>query len=90
MRGERGGLWDFGGPGAYRFVFEPLPLDEEVGAAVVVLPADFVDGDAAEASPAQGQPSSAGVIPSHDHCSHTRITVTAERGERDAPHQQRR
>lgn len=70
----------------YRFVFQPLPLDEEVccGAGVWVCGgarclADFVDGNAAEAPASQRQPPTAGVIPSHDHCSHTRITVTEQR-----------
>lgn len=65
---------------SYRFVFEPLALDEEIHAAgaVRVRPADSVDRHAAEASTSQGQPPAAGVVPSHDHCSHTRITVTAK------------
>lgn len=49
-----------------------------VGAAAVLRPADLIDGDTAKASAAQGKPPTAGVIPSHDHCSHTRITVTVE------------
>lgn len=54
-----------------------------VGAVVVLCPADFVDGDTAKSSTPQGKPPTAGVIPSHDHCSHTRITVTAwERGKK--------
>ena len=85
----------------HQFVFEALPLDEEldrggargatgatgaqaaaapstVGAAAVLRPADLIDGDAAEASARQGEPPAAGVVPSHDHCSHARITVTVE------------
>lgn len=46
-----------------------------VGAAAVLRPADLIDGDTAKASAPQGKPPTAGVIPSHDHCSHTRITV---------------
>lgn len=49
-----------------------------VGAAAVVRPADLIDGDTAKASAPQGKPPTTGVIPSHDHCSHTRITVTVE------------
>lgn len=49
-----------------------------VGAAAVLRPADLIDGDTAKASAPQGKPPTAGVIPSHDHCSHTRITVTVE------------
>lgn len=49
-----------------------------VGAAAVLRPADLIDGDTAKASASQGKPPTAGVIPSHDHCSHTRITVTVE------------
>lgn len=49
-----------------------------VGAAAVLRPADLIDGDTAKASTPQGKPPTAGVIPSHDHCSHTRITVTVE------------
>lgn len=53
-----------------------------VGAATVLRSAaDLVDSDAAEASATQGKPPTAGVIPSHDHCSHTCITVTV-RGEK--------
>lgn len=54
-----------------------------VGAAVVLRPADLIDGDTAKASTPQGKPPATGVIPSHDHCSHTCITVTVEwkRGE---------
>lgn len=47
-----------------------------VGAAAVLRPADLIDGDTAKASAPQGKPPT--VIPSHDHCSHTRITVTVE------------
>ncbi len=47
-----------------------------MGAAAVLRPADLIDGDTAKASAAQGKPPT--VIPSHDHCSHTRITVTVE------------
>lgn len=49
-----------------------------VGAAAVLRPADLIDGDTAKASAPQGKPPTAGVIPSHDHCSHTCITVTVE------------
>lgn len=49
-----------------------------VGAAAVLRPADLIDSDTAKASTAQGKPPTTGVIPSHDHCSHTRITVTVE------------
>lgn len=49
-----------------------------MGAVAVLRPADLIDGDTAKASAAQGKPPTTGVIPSHDHCSHTRITVTAE------------
>lgn len=52
-----------------------------VGAAAVLRPADLIDGDTAKASAPQGKPPTTGVIPSHDHCSHTRITVTVEEGE---------
>ncbi|MEQ2174588.1 hypothetical protein GOODEAATRI_009395 [Goodea atripinnis] len=48
-----------------------------VGAVVVLCPADLIDSDTAKSSAPQGKPPTAGVIPSHDHCSHTRITVTA-------------
>lgn len=65
---------------AYQLVFESLPLDEIIHAvgAVRVRPANFVDRHAAEASASQRQPSAAGVIASHDHCSHTCITVTVK------------
>lgn len=65
---------------AYQLVFESLPLDKIIHAtgAVRVWPANFVDWHATEASASQRQPSTAGVIASHDHCSHTRITVTAK------------
>lgn len=49
-----------------------------VGAAAVLRPADLIDGDTAKASTPQGKPPTTGVIPSHDHCSHTCITVTVE------------
>lgn len=49
-----------------------------VGAAAILRPADLIDGDTAKTSAPQGKPPTAGVIPSHDHCSHTRITVTVE------------
>ena len=49
-----------------------------VGAAAVLRPADLIHSDTAKASAPQGKPPTAGVIPSHDHCSHTRITVTVE------------
>lgn len=49
-----------------------------VGAAAVLRPADLIDGDTAKASAPQGKPPTTGVIPSHDHCSHTRITVTVK------------
>lgn len=49
-----------------------------VGAAAVLCPADLIDSDTAKASTPQGKPPTAGVIPSHDHCSHTCITVTVE------------
>lgn len=49
-----------------------------VDAAAVLRPADLIDGDTAKASARQGKPPTTGVIPSHDHCSHTRITVTVE------------
>lgn len=49
-----------------------------VGAAAVLRPADLIDGDTAKASAPQGKPPTTGVIPSHDHCSHTCITVTVE------------
>lgn len=49
-----------------------------VGAAAVLRPADLIDGDTTKASAPQGKPPTAGVIPSHDHCSHTCITVTVE------------
>lgn len=49
-----------------------------VGAAAVLCSADLIDSDTAKASTPQGKPPTAGVIPSHDHCSHTRITVTVE------------
>lgn len=51
-----------------------------VGAAAVLRPTDLIDGDTAKASAPQGKPPR--VIPSHDHCSHTRITVTVEKVER--------
>lgn len=51
-----------------------------VGAAAVLRPADLIDGDTAKASAPQGKPPR--VIPSHDHCSHTCITVTVETKER--------
>lgn len=55
-----------------------------MGAAAVLRPAaDLIDGDAAEASATQGKPPTAGVIPSHDHCSHTCITVTVRAGGRN-------
>lgn len=65
---------------AYQLVFESLSLDEIIHAvgAVRVRTANFVDRHTAEASASQRQPSTAGVIASHDHCSHTRITVTAK------------
>lgn len=50
-----------------------------MGAVAVLRPADLIDGDTAKASAAQGKPPT--VIPSHDHCSHTCITVTVEEGE---------
>lgn len=50
-----------------------------VGAAAVLRPADLIDGDTAKAPAAQGKPPA--VIPSHDHCSHTRITVTGKKKE---------
>lgn len=53
-----------------------------VGAAAVLRPADLIDGDTAKASAPQGKPPTTGVIPSHDHCSHTCITVTVEWEER--------
>lgn len=53
-----------------------------VGAAAVLRPANLIDSDTAKASTPQGKPPTAGVIPSHDHCSHTRITVTVEEEER--------
>lgn len=49
-----------------------------VGAAAVLRPGDLIDGDTARASATEGEPPTTGVIPSHDHCSHTRITVTVE------------
>ena len=49
-----------------------------VGAAAVLRTANLIDGDTAKASTNQGKPPTAGVIPSQDHCSHTRITVTIE------------
>lgn len=52
-----------------------------MGAVAVLRSADLIDGDTAKASAAQGKPPTAGVIPSHDHCSHTRITVTVEEEE---------
>lgn len=52
-----------------------------VGAAAVLRPADLIDSDTAKASTPKGKPPTAGVIPSHDHCSHTRITVTVEEEE---------
>lgn len=63
----------------YRFVFEPLSVDEEIrsAGAVGLRPADLVHGDTAEAAGAQRKPSAAGVIASHDHRSHTRVTLTA-------------
>lgn len=63
----------------YQLVFESLPLDEIIHTvgAIQVRTTNFVDRHAAEASASQRQPSTAGVIASHDHCSHTRITVTA-------------
>lgn len=54
-----------------------------VGAAAVLRPADLIDSDTAKASTPKGKPPTAGVIPSHDHCSHTRITVTVEEEEEE-------
>lgn len=53
-----------------------------VGAVGVLRPGDLIDGDTAKSSTAQGKPPTTGVIPSHDHCSHTRITVTVEKKRR--------
>lgn len=62
-----------GGAGA-----EVVAAASAVGAAAVLHPTDLIDCDTAKASASQGQPPTAGVIPSHDHCSHTCITVTVE------------
>lgn len=53
-----------------------------VGAVGVLRPGDLIDSDTAKSSTAQGKPPTTGVIPSHDHCSHTRITVTVEKKRR--------
>lgn len=57
---------------------EVVAAASTVGAAAVLHATDLIDCDTAKASTPQGQPPTAGVIPSHDHCSHTCITVTAE------------
>lgn len=51
-----------------------------VGAAAVLRPADLIYSDTAKASAPKGKPPTSGVFPSHDHCSHARITVTVEEG----------
>lgn len=55
---------------------EVVAAASAVGAAAVLHPTDLIDCDTAKASAPQGQPPT--VIPSHDHCSHTCITVTVE------------
>lgn len=63
---------------------EVVAAASAVGAAAVLHPTDLIDCDAAKASAPQGQPPTAGVIPSHDHCSHTCITVTVkQKGRRE-------
>lgn len=57
---------------------EVVATASAVGAAAVLHSTDLIDCDTAKASAPQGQPPTAGVIPSHDHCSHTCITVTVE------------
>lgn len=74
------------GPGAWTGAAgaEVVAAASAVGAAAVLHPADLIDCDTAKASAPQGQPPTAGVIPSHDHCSHTCITVTVEqKGKRE-------
>lgn len=82
MKLNSGWVWTGTGTGARTGTVaagaEVVAAASTVGAAAVIHPTDLIDGDTAKASAPQGQPPTAGVIPSHDHCSHTCITVTVE------------